>query len=153
MTLRSYRRFDLAENQLKTAIALFVSGGDRFSVISLAGAADVLLARLAVNNGQENFLQSLLRRALERGKQVGTLEFHGREMNDALFINQIKHMDDDDDGIIELDPDECALGAILKAIVNYNRLAGEPNDLNSGFKVWMRLNLDLAKYTTNKDSD
>jgi hypothetical protein len=110
MTLRSYRRFDLAENQLKTAIALFVSGGDRFSVISLAGAADVLLARLAVNNGQENFLQSLLRRALERGKQVGTLECHGREMNDALFINQIKHMDDDDDGIIELDPDECALG-------------------------------------------
>lgn len=49
MTLKSYTRFELAENQLEAAIGLFGSGGDRFSVISLAGAADVILSRLVLN--------------------------------------------------------------------------------------------------------
>lgn len=49
MTLKSYTRFELAENQLEAAIGLFGSGADRFSVISLAGAADVILSRLVLN--------------------------------------------------------------------------------------------------------
>ncbi len=37
MSLRILKRIELAESQLKTAIGLFVSGGDKFSAISLAG--------------------------------------------------------------------------------------------------------------------
>src|SRR5438270_847536 len=114
MTLKSYSRFELAENQLTAAIGLFVSGGDRFSVISLAGAADVILSRLVINHGQENFTELSLKRELERGGADETREAHGKSMNDTLFINQIKHMDDDEDGFITMEPEECALGAILK---------------------------------------
>ena len=53
MTTRTYNRLELAENQLETAIGLFVSGGNKFSAITLAGAADVILCRLVLNSGQE----------------------------------------------------------------------------------------------------
>jgi hypothetical protein len=116
MTRRSYTRFELAQNQLTAAIGLFVSGGDRFSVISLAGAADVILSHIVLNRKEENFSMFALRAALERGAPPRTKETHGQEMNDVLFINKIKHMDDNDDGFVDMDPEECALGAILKAL-------------------------------------
>jgi len=151
VTLKSYSRFELAENQLETAIGLFVSGGDRFSVISLAGAADVILSRLVINHEQKNFTELSLKCELERGGANETREAHGKCMNDALFINQIKHMDDDDDGFIDLEPEECALGAILKALVNYVILAGQQKDIVLAFKAWVRLNLDSKKYNINCD--
>lgn len=146
MTLKSYSRFELAENQLEAAIGLFVSGGDRFSVISLAGAADVILSRLVINRGQENFTEHSLRLEVERGGEPGTRETHGKGINDTLFINQIKHMDDDDDGFIDMEPEECALASILKALANYVILAGHQKDIVLAFKAWVRLNLDPKKY-------
>src|ERR1700722_4153103 len=139
MTLKSYSRFELAEHQLTAAIGLFVSGGDRFSAISLAGAADVILCRLVLNRGQENFTVIALQNALERGAPARTKEVHGQEMNEVLFINQIKHMDDDDDGFVDIDPDECALGAILKALVNYVVIVGHRADVVQPFLAWLRL--------------
>jgi hypothetical protein len=105
---RTYTRFELAENQLTSAIGLFVTGRDRFSVITLAGAADVLLSRLVMNQGPENVTQRLGKQDAERNTPVA-LAAHGKAINDLLFINQLKHMDDGDDGFIELDPEECAL--------------------------------------------
>jgi len=101
MTLKTYSRFDLAKNQLKTAIGLFVSGGDRFSVITLAGAAVVILSRLVTDRGQENFTDISMCHETERGGQPGTRPVYDKGMNYTLFINQIKHMDDD--GFIDLD--------------------------------------------------
>lgn len=151
MTLKTCTRFELAEHQLEAAIGLFVSGRDRFSVISLAGAADVILSRLVINRGQDNFTELSLKRGLDRGGIVETREAYGKSMNDTLFINQIKHMDDDDDGIINMEPEECALGAILKALVNYIILEGHQKDFVQAFKLWVRLNLDPKKYNVNCD--
>lgn len=151
MTLKSYTRFELAENQLETAIGLFVSGGDRFSVISLAGAADVILSRLLINRGEQNFTELSLQDHLAGGGVNATREEYGKKMNDALFINQIKHMDKNDDEFIDMEPEECALGAILKALANYIRLAGYKRDLLLAFKAWMQLNLDPKKYNVNCD--
>ena len=151
MTPRSYARLELAENQLRSAIGLFVSGGDRFSVITLAGAADVLLSRLVINAGQENFTESEMRREVKRGRNVVTREEFGKEMNDTLFINQLKHMDDGDDGYVEFDPEECALAAILKAIVNYAQLGGRNKDFVLAFMAWVKLNLDPKKYNVDCD--
>jgi hypothetical protein len=153
VTLKSYSRFELAENQLEAAIGLFVSGGDRFSVITLAGAADVILSRLVINSGKENFTELILRDEVEQGGQVGTREIHGKEINNTLFINQIRHMDDDDDGFIEMEPEECALAAILKVLANYIILAGQQKKIVLEFKAWMKLNLDPKKYNVHFDLD
>ena len=149
MTARAYTRFELAENQLTSAIGLFVSGRDRFSVITLAGAADVLFSRLVMAQGRENFTQRLAKRESEQeGTPVGVAA-HGEVINDLLFINQLKHMDDGDDGFIDLDPEECALAAIAKALVNYVALAGDQKDIVLAFKAWARLNLDPTKYNAH----
>ena len=62
-------------------------------------------------------------------------------------------MDDGEDGYLELDPEECALGAILKALVNYLQIDGHQPDLFNAFKLWMTQNLDHNKYNVHCDPD
>lgn len=151
MTLKTHRRLELAENQLEAAIGLFVSGGDKYSVISLAGAADVILCRLVSNSGKENFTEFSLQQDVEKGAPVATIQSHGKDINDTLFINHLKHMDEGEDGYIELDVEECALGAILKALANYVIIAGREKDFVKAFLAWVRLNLDPKKYNIHCD--
>jgi len=66
MTIKTYTRLQLAADQLRTAVCLFIAGRDRFSVITLAGAADVILSRLVLNSGQENFTDAIIRLAHRR---------------------------------------------------------------------------------------
>lgn len=149
MTERTYKRFDLAHNQLEAAIALFITGGDRFSVITLAGAADVLLARLVLNTGQENFTDSVLSTEIKRGGTSVTREEFGKRLNNTLFINQLKHLDGGDSDVLELEPEECALAAILKALANYVKLAEHERKLVLAFRLWIKKNLDPKKYNVD----
>lgn len=151
MTIQTYSRLELAQNQLEAAIGLFVSGGDRFSTISLAGAADVILSRLLITRGIENFTEFSLRLERDQGVDPGSREAHGKNLNDTLFINHLKHMDDGDDGFIEMDPEECALAAILKALANFVTLAGKQHNFVQAFLAWVRLNLDPKKYNIYGD--
>jgi hypothetical protein len=151
MTIKTYKRIELAENQLKTAIGLFVSGADKFSVITLAGAADVILCQLVLNAGQENFTDLMTRQSFNETASDETRALHGREINDLLCINTLKHMDDGEDGFINMDVDECAVGAILKALANYVRIAGREKDFVKAFLAWVRLNLDPTKYNIHCD--
>ena len=146
MSNRTYKRIELAENQLETAIGLFVSGGDRFSVISLAGAADVILCRLVLNTGQENFTETLLKEAASKGEGNETIQSIGRSINDMLFINDLKHMDEGEDGYIDIDIEKCAVAAILKALANYVILAGRDRDFVQAFLAWGQQNLDPKIY-------
>lgn len=131
---------------METAIGLFVSGGDKFSVISLAGAADVILSRLVSNLGKENFTEFSLRQENANGAPVDAKKIHGKGINDTLFINHLKHMDAGEDGYINIDVDECALGAVLKALANYTSIAGQDKDFVQAFLTWVRLNIDPKKY-------
>lgn len=151
MTVQTYSRLELAQNQLEAAIGLFVSGGDRFSTISLAGAADVILSRLLITRGIENFTELSMRIERDRGDDPGSREVHGKIINDTLFINHLKHMDDNDDGFVEMDPEECALAAILKALANFVSLAGKQHNFVQAFMAWIRLNLDPIKYNIYGD--
>lgn len=151
MTLRTYTRLELAANQLEAAIGLFVSGRDRFSVITLAGAADVILSRLVINTRQENFTESMLKEEIEKGSAAQTREEFGKAINDTLFINHLKHLNDDEDGYIEIEPEECAIAVILKALANYVELVGRKDTFVLAFLAWVKLNLDPKKYNVNCD--
>jgi hypothetical protein len=99
MAVQSYQRLDLAANQLETAIGLFVGGHNKFSVITLAGAADGILSQLVKNKGEENFTETLLNKDDDKNLTRGAM---GKHVNDILFINALKHMDEHDDGYIVL---------------------------------------------------
>lgn len=142
MAKNTYKLFDLAANQLETAIMLFCSGGDRFSVITLAGAADVIFCQLVTRAGKDNFTKIIS----EKENDPRSIQEVGKDINDTLHINSLKHLDPGEDEYTTLDADECAFGAILKAIANYNMLEGKNENLINGFLAWAQINMDLKKY-------
>ncbi len=151
MNPRKYTRFELAHNQLEAAIALYVTNRDRLSAITLAGAADVLLSQLVLRAGKPNFTDRALEKDIEAGRAEVPREIFGKEVNDMLFINQLKHFDDDAQEVIELDVDECALAAILKALANYVDIPQHERALVLAFRLWVQQNLDPKKYNINCD--
>ena len=100
MTTKTYTRLELAADQLHAAVCLFITGRDRFSVITLAGAAVVILSRLVLNSGQENFTDSIAQMEVEKGGRERPRAEVGKALNDMLLINEIKHFDPGDDGIV-----------------------------------------------------
>lgn len=114
----------------------------------MAGAADVILTSLVSGSGEENFTEYSMKE--HDAPPASSREEFWQAMNDTLHINDMKHMDKEDDGFIELDPHECALGAILKALANYRILVGQ-DDLVRGFLAWLKVNLDPKKYNVDCD--
>ncbi len=152
MTTKTYTRLQLAADQLYAAVCLFITGRDRFSVITLAGAADVILSRLVLNTGQENFTDSIIQRAVEKGEPVRTRTEVGKAINDMLLINAIKHFDPGEDGIVTVDDLEaCAFAAVLKGMANYVTLAGPDEDWVMAFFLWVKENMDPNKYNVSCD--
>lgn len=153
MPKEKYSRFELASNQLETAIGIFVSDGDRFSVITLAGAADVLFSQLVLNKGKPNFTDHLLKNDADVSQKSMSRKQYGREVNDTLFINDLKHMDSQNDNSVTFDAEACAIAAILKAVANIVDLGGREFDFVQAFLAWVKLNLDPKKYNINCDPE
>jgi len=147
--LRSHSKFDIAANQLESAIGLFVSDRDKFSAITLAGAADTIFNQLLLDQGKENFTDHTRKLVAEKTGMLVVRGEHGREINNILRINALKHMDKNDGEHIVMDLDECALGAILKAVVNYIDLAGREVNFIQAFLYWVELNVDHKKLQNN----
>jgi hypothetical protein len=146
MTKQIHRRYDLAANQLETAIGLFIAGQDRFSVITLAGAADTVLSQLVQNAGKQNFIDSVLEQSESEDRDRRKMAKH---VNDVLFINELKHMDDGDDGRVEMDLEQCAIASVLVAIANFVSLNGRGAVFIETFLAWVKANLDPAIWNIN----
>lgn len=140
--MESHSKFDIAAKQLESAIGLFVSNRDKFSVITLAGAADTIFSQLLLDQGKENFTDYSRKMEAEKTGILPTRGEYGKGINDVLSINAIKHMDRDDDEYVEIDLEECSLAAILKAVANYVELAGRETDFIQAFLHWVKLNVD-----------
>lgn len=149
MGLKQHKIIDIAEDQLRSSICLFLTG-DLVSSITLAGAADVLLCRLVENRGEENFTAHVLKSENDPSKTIPQM---GREINDMFHINALKHMDSKEDSEVTMNLREAAVGAILKALPNYNILRGKDADFIKSFLMWVRINLDPKVYNVNGDPD
>lgn len=136
-----YHTFELAENQLITAIILFLTNYDKLSAITLAGAADGVFCELVNQTGRDNFTDILSK------KQGGIHGAEiGKEINDLLHINTLKHFDEGENKNIELEIEETAVAAILKALVNYNMLPNNNAHLIQYFRSWVFTHLDPFKF-------
>lgn len=149
MGLENHKIIDLAEDQLRSSICLFFKG-DLVSSVTLAGAADVLLCRLVENQGEENFTAHVLKLESDPDKTISQM---GREINDMFHINALKHLDSKEDSTVTMNLRDAAVGAILKALPNYNILRGKDADFIKSFLMWVRLNLDPNIYNVNCDPD
>jgi hypothetical protein len=136
--MKTHSKLDIATAQLRSAVMLFCSGRDRFSAITLAGAADVILSQLLLNDGKENFSDHLMREDAAKTGVMPTRAAHGREVNDMLSINAFKHMDPGDDDHIEADVLIDSAAAVSKAVANYVGLVGHDADFVRIFKLWAK---------------
>lgn len=155
MTLKMYSRLQLAAGQLESALALFISGRDRFSVITLAGAADVILSQLLIREGKSNFTDHMIAAAQAKGEEYdATRQSHGKKINDLLLINAFKHLDDDGETFVDIDNlEETALATVLKALPNYIQLEGHDKVLVAAFRMWMIKNLDPTRFNVHGTAD
>ncbi len=144
---KEYKRLDLALNQLKTAIGLFTSSGDRFSVITLAGAADVILSQHVTRQKRKNFSRMIA----EQDERLSDYKTVGREINDALCINTFKHLDPGKEKYVDVnDLDACCIAAILKALVNYKILDRQNGGiLIELFRSWLSNNILFGHYVSS----
>lgn len=138
-------KLQLAELQLETAIGLFVSRRDRVSSITLAGAADGILHGLVLKAGKQPFADCVIAMSEAMAGQTPTKAKVARHINDQLKINDLKHMDQDDDEAVVLDVDISALGAILKAIANHHTLVPEHPEFITAMLQWTWMFYDGKK--------
>jgi hypothetical protein len=134
----SHGKLDIAAGQLKSAFLLLASGGDRFSAITLAGAADVILSQLVLSEGKENFTDFMVKKEFEKTGIQLTRTAAGRTYNDLLMINALKHMDPGDGDFIEIDLELDTLATVAKAMANYAMLLGQDMELIQAFRAWAR---------------
>jgi len=135
----------LAEQQLETAIGLFVSQRDRVSAITLAGAADGILHGVVLKAGKQPFADYTMGVREALSGQTPARAKYAKHINDQLNINDLKHMDDGGDTEVALDVSISALGAILKAIANHKKLVPDEPDFVKAMLHWARLFYDGEK--------
>lgn len=142
-----YTKIELAESQLEAAICLLANAEDFYSVITLAGAADVILAQANTNASKKNVTEIFLEKRLYNEFGNKTKSILGREINDTLMINHLKHFDDDESELIEFDPVLCAVAALAKAIANLAILKGQDYRLVLAFRGWVNENRNADMYS------
>lgn len=137
MTAQKHHRSNVATAQLETAIALFLSGCDRSSVITLAGAAGSILEQLVRNQGKTPFVDYARSLAPGLTPPRGTSK---RVINELLGINPHKHMNPESPNTLEIDLEKCAENAITKAVGDHVTLHGREHDFIKPFLHWAWIN-------------
>lgn len=137
--MSTHSKLSVATRQLESAVMLFCSGRDRFSAITLAGAADVIISQLLKNEGKDNFSDDLMKYDAEATGVMPERAAHGGAVNDMLMINAMKHMDPGDGEYVEMDVKVSALATVAKAVANYVRLAGDKAEFVQVFKLWAQI--------------
>jgi hypothetical protein len=145
MVNTKYTKLELAQRQLETAIGLFISRRDRISAITLAGAADGILHGLVLKEGQQPFSDYATGIGEVLANKTPAKAKYAKHINDTLKINHLKHMDENDEIEIDIDPDISALGAILKAIANHTTLVPKHPDFINAMLQWTWMFYDGEK--------
>ena len=145
MTEITTNKLALAQQQLETAIGLFVSRRDRVSAITLAGAADGILHGLVLKEGKQPFSDYAIGVKEALSKETPSKAKYAKHINDKLNINDLKHMDEGDETEITFDSDISALGAILKAIANHQILVPKHPEFINAMLQWSWMFYDGEK--------
>ena len=112
---------DIAKRQLETALELHFAGGDTFSVITLAGAAEEVFGDLLRRADKAAMVDHLL--DLDREVTGGrSPDIVYEEVNGIR--NSLKHAKRPEEDDVEVEA-EHAVSMLMRAIANYAALAGE----------------------------
>lgn len=120
----SYSKLSVATEQLDTALRLYLSNSDYFSVITLAGAAEEILGVFLKRHNQPNAFEEDLKSSLRVYRWLHGEECSPESMHKTInrVKNASKHMQGKKDLEIVCDAREEARSILDRAITNYYRL-------------------------------
>lgn len=123
------QKVEIGVKQLQTAIDMYIDKKDYISAITLAGAAEEVLGKLAERKGHKTAKKDLSDALLKKVPSVSEKELSDKHLNRVR--NSLKHVNSDDEDIIEIEPEEEAFTMICRAISNLSKLnKSEPDNLN-----------------------
>ena len=121
-----------------------MSGMDRSSVITLAGAASGILDTLVKKAGKEPFIDYARRvYRVQKGFTPKRQSF-AHHINKWLGVVAHKHLSKDDPETVELDLEKQAADALIRAITDYIALNGQGEPFVRMFLQWTWDNKDGA---------
>ena len=116
-------KLEIAERQLNRAISLLIEDSDRVCAITLAGAAEEVLAGLLKAIGKIDVLSEISQASVDMGKIVGQKWTLGTFKSDFNFVkNELKHHDRGNEKITIFE--EASTEIISRAIENFRRRSG-----------------------------
>ena len=116
-------KLEIAERQLNRAISLLIENNDRVSSITLAGAAEEILAALLKSVGKTDVLSEVCQASVDMGRSIGETWKTGTFKYDFNFLkNELKHHDNGCDNIPIFE--EASEEIISRAIENFRRISG-----------------------------
>lgn len=133
---------DIVKCQLDTAVRLFLNGKNRSSVITLAGAASGILDRLVRHSGKESFVDYACRVHREFVGHTPKRQSYSHHIDKNLGIIAHKHLSENDSETVELDLDEMAFNALVRALSDYVQLNGDKDLFVKAFYNWAWANTD-----------
>jgi hypothetical protein len=134
--MSQFEKKEIARLQLQTAVEMFLSGLDRSSVITLAGAASGILDPLVRRTGGEPFVDYARKVHRElRGFMPGR-ESYSHYIDKKLGVVAHKHLGKGDSETIELDLEKSAFDALARALSDYVCLYGKDEAFVKAFFNW-----------------
>jgi len=137
-----FHKSEIAKLQLQTAVGIFLSGLDRSSVITLAGAASGLLDSLVRRAGKEPFVDYARRIHCATVGHTPKRRSYAHHIDKRLGVIAHKHLAKDDPETVDLDLEKMAIDALCRAITDYTTLNGHNEPFIKAFLGWAWKNMD-----------
>ena len=139
--IRDHEKSELAKDQLRTAIWLFLNCIDFASAITLAGAAGNIFHALVKYQNKEPVLEHT---RLLCDKLIGhtpSRQKYLKHFGDLAGINPLKHMRLTCPDTIKIDLENAAKMAITRAVLDFIKLYGDEeakkNECVNAFMQWL----------------
>jgi len=117
----TYQSYDVAIEQLHTALELYFEGKYYFSVITLAGAAEEILGKAAKAQKGYNSLEMYAKAQMGMHKKIKNEDLPLKDFIDYQnhYKNKTKHVNPSKEPKLTLDKREEAIDMLNRAIDNY----------------------------------
>ena len=150
-TIKTYEKSEIANDQLRTAIWLFLNKIDFASAITLAGAAGNILHALLERQDKEPLLEHTRLLCNQLFGYLTKRKKYIKHFGDLTGINHLKHMSINCPDTVEMDIEKCAETAITRATLDFIKLYGEAearkNEAVNSFMQWLWITHDGEKIT------
>lgn len=133
---KEYHRSDIAKQQLRTAVILFLNEKDLSSVITLSSAANNILYQLVIDANKEPFINYAQRVHDAFNGWTPKKGQYKKYIDDMFGVNIHKHMGNKCANTCAIDLYASAENILLIAISEYVKLYGQRDDFIYAFLHW-----------------